>query len=90
MKFKITRSSFHGGDEKPCDESFLLKEEEYESRDKDGNVWREFTIKTWAIEIDTLDELMNLIDKYDDIIVRKINDAGEEEPTIEIYDDYRE
>lgn len=43
----------------------------------------------WSIEINSLDELQKLSEKYGELII-KAPDYGLKAPSIEIYDDYRE
>lgn len=53
------------------------------------HIYREFDDEMWAIEINTLEDLLNLRNKYGEIIVR----TAFENPSIselEIYDDWRE
>ena len=56
---------------------------------KDGYIEREFEDKTWFIEIDSLEDLLNLQNKYGQIIVSR-SWKNYEYMMIEIYDDYRE
>lgn len=68
MRFKILRTS--NAYEKPCEEALLV--------DASNNP------PLWSIEINTLEELLALQKKYDDLIVRNIFNSTEME--IEIYD----
>lgn len=47
------------------------------------------TEKCWAIEINSLEDLMALCHKYGDLVI-ETNMWDKETPNIEIYDDYRE
>ena len=57
--------------------------------DKDGNITRQVEDQiAWTIEINSLDELISLYEKYGDIIITK--SFCNENKLIEIYDSYRE
>ena len=53
------------------------------------HIYREFNGEIWAIEINTLENLLDLKEKYGEIIVKNAyeNDSINE---LEIYDDWRE
>ena len=53
------------------------------------HIYREFNDEVWAIEINTLEDLLDLKEKYGEIIVKTAyeNDSINE---LEIYDDWRE
>lgn len=56
----------------------------------DGYIARDIGKKDcWAVEINSLEDLMALQRKYGDLVI-ETNWADEETPNIEIYDDYRE
>ncbi|MEN6296989.1 MAG: hypothetical protein ABFC92_03460 [Rectinema sp.] len=76
MKFLVKRTSFWDN-KKPCDEA----------KEEDVKLWGEST-EAWVIEISSLEELLDFVNKYGDLIIS----TGATEPTfkIEIYDDYRE
>lgn len=79
MKFYVSRSS--STYEIPCEEAVLLNP----NRNKG---WED---AVYGIEINTLEELLEFRDKYDDIIIRETyNDKSYSELEIEIYDYYRE
>ena len=71
MKFRITRTSVCY-DVKPCEKAVKGKIGENE--------------RDWLIEINTLEELIELVEKEGQIIVSKDNS----QPEIEIYDGDRE
>ena len=75
MWFKVRRASERLRFEripKPCDEAVVIKEEPYEDT----------TIKTYGVEINTIEDLLAFVKKYGEIIF-----DGE---WICIYDDYVE
>ncbi len=56
----------------------------------DGYIARDLgTTKCWAIEINSLEDLMALYHKYGELVIAT-NTRDKETPNIEIYDDYRE
>lgn len=56
----------------------------------DGRIARDTgTIKCWAIEVNSLEDLLALYHKYGELIIGT-NLYDGETPNIEIYDDYRE
>lgn len=69
MEFKITRTSDYLDKNKPCDKAYLAGEDEW------GNIYK--------IKIDTLEDLISLIDDVGQIIIKQ-------DLSIEIYDDWRE
>lgn len=79
MKFYITRTSTFLHDEiRPCDEAYPVTHE------TDRTI-----IDLWQIEIKTLDDLLQLYNKYGDLIIQEsMTVPGKME--IEIYDSYRE
>lgn len=80
MKFRIKRTSDWFSEESPCAGAELISE------DDDGQ-------KLWAIEINTLEELMALRDKIGEDLILGWTYEGEPEDRmreIEIYDSYRE
>lgn len=81
MKYIVTRTSIWG-DKKPCEEAF--EEEVVCTYFENGKK------VVWMIEINTLEELHEFIDKYGGSVVIEdwyFNNAYKK---IEIYDDYRE
>lgn len=80
MKFIIWKTSDDNA--KPCDRAVLIEE----GRNSYGWITR-----TWGIEINSLEELMELVENSKDKrIVLFSSDEEEATPSIEIYDDYRE
>lgn len=69
MEFEITRTSDYLDRNKPCDKAYLAGENEW------GNIYK--------IKIDTLKDLISLIDDVGRIIIKQ-------DLSIEIYDDWRE
>lgn len=70
MKYKVGRTSDYGGSkERPCKKAYA------ESCD-------EWLIPIWYIEINTIEDLRNLIDEVGEVIISK--------DEIEIYDTFRE
>lgn len=69
MEFEITRTSDYLDKNKPCDKAYLAGKDEW------GNIYK--------IKIDTLEDLISLIDDVGQIIIKK-------DLSIEIYDDWRE
>jgi len=55
-----------------------------------GMVVRDLKGEDWQIEIANLKQLLNLVDKYGDIIIKPCDDKKGYKYEIEIYDDYRE
>lgn len=77
MIFRVKRTSFDSGDERaPCEGAYL-----------DKTVKRDYYVDhIWKIKINTIKELMQLIENTGKPVVIFGNDV----PEIEIYDDYRE
>lgn len=69
MKYDIHRTSDWFRESKPCEKAELQESDEY-------------GYSKYTIEINTLEDLQELIKEVDDIIIN--------ESRIEIYDDYRE
>ena len=70
MKYKLERTSDYGGSrERPCKKAYA----------EDCDEW---LIPIWQIDINTLEELQDLIAEVGEVIVSK--------DSIEIYDTYRE
>ena len=78
MKIKIRRTSVWD-DEKPCQEAY---KEKYVS--DNGNKYI-----GWFIDINSLDELLELKEKYGDIIITN-NILNQDRLELEIYDTLRE
>lgn len=76
MKFIVCRTSTLGS-MCPCEEAKY-----------DSIVVDDMTINVWFIEINTIEELTNFVDKYGDIVIADSN-LGEYKE-IEIYDTWRE
>lgn len=81
MKFRVTRTSNWWGDNPKCEEAFQEEVVIYEGTEN------EKTVMEWFVNIDTLQELIEFINKYEGRAVIIIDRL---EPTIEIYDDWRE
>lgn len=56
-------------------------------REEDGHIARDFIKQCYLVEINTLEELMEIKNKYGDIIIW---DWSYDYPILEIYDNYRE
>ena len=80
MKFKIIRTTY-SNELQPCVEAFADGEIRKSFKDRHGKE-RIFIRQTWAVEIGSLEELVEFTKRYDQIVF-----DGEE---IEIYDGYRE
>ena len=78
MTFHIYRASYLPSDKKPCEEA-----EEILIGSKSG-----LAVRVYRLEINSLDELMDFINKYGDIVIYK--GSSSESPKIVIYDDYLE
>lgn len=70
-----------------CKEDF--RSEGYGHREVDGHIERVINRECWTIEFNTIEELMEFVDKDTDIIIYKIR-GGDPYKTIVIYDDYVE
>lgn len=64
-------------------------EEGMNHRVEDGKIKRDFIRKGWFITINSIEELLEFVNKYGDIVVQKALD-NDKLFEIEIYDDYRE
>ena len=80
MKYRVTRAS-DWSDKKPCDEAFS------EKRLVENVRGEKFERVHHYVNIETLEELMEFIEKYEEVVM---GDDPFGEPRIEIYDDYRE
>lgn len=78
MKFRIERTSDCRNEASPCEGAYI---------DAKGNGWK---VYKWAIDINSLEDLMKLTENEGDIIVSAPNEKTDNHPSIEIYDDYRE
>ena len=79
MIFKVMRTSFwNDSKEKPCEETFRIE------KDEDEYPWA-----NWAVEINSLQELINFQKKVKNEIILGTT-FKKKEPYIEIYDSYRE
>ena len=74
MLFRVYRTSCWGGSEAKPCENAIFNKEEEE----------------WVVEINSLEELLELIEEQDEDIIIKTKRSGYSFQTIEIYDDYRE
>jgi hypothetical protein len=84
MKFRIKRTSQSCFCEsKPCDGAYIDK---FEPDSRDSH----YDQRWWAIEIESLDDLLALAEKEGEIIVKAPSKYTDDLPEIEIYDDYRE
>lgn len=78
MTFHIYRASNLPSDKRPCEEA-----EEIRIGSISG-----LAVRVYRLEINNLDELMDFINKYGDIVIYK--GSSSESPKIVIYDDYLE
>ena len=74
MRFRIRRTSNYG-DTPPCEEAYTVP----------GEINPEKWWCDWYVNINTLEELLAFNKKHGDLVLMIRN-----EPTIEIYDTYRE
>lgn len=81
MKFRVTRTSSWSNDNLECEEAFQ------EEVIIDKGTEHERKVMDWFVNIDTLQELVEFINKYEGRVVI-ITDRLE--PILEIYDDWRE
>ena len=74
----------------PSNELWLQEGENH--RIVNGEITRDFPDQLcWVVEIDSLEELLEFMDKQDvDLVLSREEDSLENVPTIELYDDYRE
>lgn len=70
------------------------KEEWYEKgtnhRVSKGHIIRDFPIKLWVVDINTLEDLIKFTKKYGELILAENSWRSREFLSLEIYDDYRE
>ena len=59
-------------------------------RVENGRAKRDLICNEWLIEVDTLEELIELVLKYGDVIIKMKCKNSDKDFEIEIYDDYRE
>lgn len=85
MKFRIKRTSESSFCErKPCEGAYVDRFE----ADKNDRLYDQ---RWWAIDIESLDDLLALAEKErEEIIVKAPSEYTDNLPEIEIYDDYRE
>jgi len=83
MIYIIRRASIHNG-ASPCEEATLRL-----FKHKNRVINEETDEYEWSIEINTFEELNQLIEKYGDLIIMK-DYGGYNVPAIKIYDDYIE
>ena len=82
MLVRITRKSSRiEEDVKPIDEARKV-----EVKDPDIGMSHVY----WEMEINTIEDIMNLVSKYGDIVITKDTFSMIHSVEIEIYDDYRE
>lgn len=82
MIFRVVRTTDDAGDKAPCQNARFVK------RDR-ANEWSSRKVNYWEVELDSLEDLMHLIEETGNALV--IFGADEKDgPMIEIYDDYRE
>ena len=79
MKFEIRRTSTWFDEDIECEEA---RQEEF--------IVEEHIYKRWVVEINTLEELIGFIEKYEGRIVLETDNRRNELHKIEIYDDWRE
>jgi len=83
MEFIVSRTSIENGDDSPCKEAYRKI---YKRDNLPVDYWPKET-EAWFIRLNSLEELLDFVDKYDRIILtRDCNKSW----WIEIYDDYRE
>lgn len=78
MKFRIEKTSDCYHEAPPCEGAYI---------DGKGDKWE---VYKWAVDINSLEDLMELTEEVGDIIVSAPNEETDNYPSIEIYDDYRE
>ena len=61
----------------------------FNHRVENNHIKRDFKEKAWYINVDNLEDLLNLNEKYGEIIISK-NWNNPNVSSLEIYDDYRE
>ena len=85
MKFRIRRTSGWHDEEQPVSEAEWV---EVPAKTYDG---RDTTCELWQIELDSLEELLELVDAEGQIVVSEM-DLNIDDPAyeIEIYDSHRE
>ena len=84
MKFTVTRTSQWENTEAPI-EGAVPAVHHWTARD--GEV---HDIHTWTIEISTLEELIELSKREGQLVITCRGMFDDPQPTVEIYDDYRE
>lgn len=77
MKFRIERTSDFNNEAPPCEGAYL---------DVKGCEWEN---NKWAIDINSLEDLLNLTENEGRIIVFAPHERTDNYPAIEIYDDFR-
>lgn len=82
MTFRVVRTTDDAGDKTPCQNARFVKRAK-------PNEWSTRKINYWEVELDSLEDLMHLIEETGNALI--IFGADEKDgPMIEIYDDYRE
>lgn len=79
----------YGSEEAPGYKQAKKDPNRFNFREEDGIFKCDFYKNFWTIEINTLEELMKLYDKYGDLIIKN-SIWCENIPEIKIYDDYVE
>lgn len=59
-------------------------------RVENGHIKRDFPTKAWAVDIVSIEEMMEFIKENGQVIIRGESNSFAGFPNIEIYDDYRE
>jgi hypothetical protein len=100
MKYVITRTSNYSEEEDPKVEGAVKETLPYHYNELDRTIFgkrqympaRDVMRECWTIELNSLEELHDLISKYGEIVVFGLDKEGRgfKLPTIEIYDNYRE
>jgi hypothetical protein len=55
-----------------------------------GHIFRDFEVKLWVVDIDSLEKLLKFEKKYGSLIIEQKDWRSKDLLTLEIYDDYRE
>jgi len=85
MKYWVTRASESGYEENPpCENTFLIKK-----RQGWGDYDDEYEY-FYGVEINTLEEMTDFINKYGKIVLFKTQENEINYPRLQIYDTYRE
>ena len=100
MKYIITRTSNYCEEDDPKVEGAVKETLPYHYNELDRTILgkrhympaRDVMHECWTIELNSLEELHDLISKYGEIVVFGLDKEGRgfKLPTLEIYDSYRE